>query len=185
MTKSKVENIVASTKVAEELDLVKVSKELPNCEYEPEQFPGVVCRIREPKTAILLFMSGRAVCTGAKNLEDVNRAIQKICSMLTDIDIKVIDKPKVLVQNIVATSQVDAEPNLDAIAKRYSIIGGRDVVEYEPEQFPGLVYRVKDPKVVILLFSSGKLVCTGAKNIEDIDIGLEKMYRELKKEGLI
>ena len=63
-------NVVASTRVAEELDLPDIAIQL-NCEYEPEQFPGVVYRVVDPKLAILMFRSGRAVCTGGKSEDNI------------------------------------------------------------------------------------------------------------------
>lgn len=182
MPEIQIQNIVASTAVAQELDLNALAVALPDAEYEPERFPGLVLRMVEPKTAALLFRSGKMVCTGAKEIDDVGRAIQKVCKRLEAAGFEgVIHDPKIDIQNIVATSSLGADLNLNALA-----IGlGLENVEYEPEQFPGLVYRMKEPKVVLLLFGSGKLVCTGARKPEDAQTAVEKIEAELRSIGLM
>lgn len=181
MAKIKIENVVASTSLGEELDLQAIALALTGSEYEPEQFPGLIYRLKEPKTATLLFRSGKVVCTGAKSLEDVHRAIRTVAEQIEDAGIKVNTKPDVEVQNIVASSDLETEINLNAIA----ISLGLEKVEYEPEQFPGLVYRIDDPKVVVLLFGSGKLVCTGARKPDDVERAVEKITEELQAAGLL
>jgi len=181
MVDIKIENVVATTSVGRDLDLKAIALALDNAEYEPEQFPGVVYRIKDPKTATLLFRSGKLVCTGAKSIEDVHLAIKTVIKMVEEAGISVDKNPKIEVQNIVASSDLHTELNLNAIA----ISLGLDRVEYEPEQFPGLVYRIDEPKVVALLFGSGKIVCTGAKKVEDIEKAVEKIHNELSTAGLL
>jgi transcription initiation factor TFIID TATA-box-binding protein len=181
MVEIKIENVVATTSVGRDLDLKAIALALDNAEYEPEQFPGVVYRIKKPKTATLLFRSGKLVCTGAKSIEDVHTAIKTVIKMVEEAGIPVDKNPKIEVQNIVASSDLHTELNLNAIA----ISLGLDRVEYEPEQFPGLVYRIDEPKVVALLFGSGKIVCTGAKKVSDIEEAVEKIYHELSTAGLL
>ncbi len=163
------------------MDLQAIALALTGSEYEPEQFPGLIYRLKEPKTATLLFRSGKVVCTGAKSLDDVHKAIRKVAKQIEGAGIKVNTKPDVTVQNIVASSDLETEINLNAIA----ISLGLEKVEYEPEQFPGLVYRIDDPKVVVLLFGSGKLVCTGAKKPDDVKRAVEKITEELQAAGLL
>ena len=177
----KIENVVASTTIAKELDLSKLKKALPESEYEPEQFPGLVLRLDEPKTAALLFRSGKVVCTGAKTIKDVERAINRVCEKVAKAGFKVFKKPEITVQNIVASANLHAQLNLIAIAQAI----GLEKIEYEPEQFPGLVYRLDEPKVVILLFGSGKLVCTGARKAEQVNQAIEKIIEELHAKRLI
>ncbi|MCK4266073.1 MAG: TATA-box-binding protein [Thermoplasmata archaeon] len=180
--KISIENIVASTILAEKLDLNQVALALDGSEYEPEQFPGLVYRYKEEKTAILLFRSGKANCTGAKTIESVQRTILAVVKKLEKAGLPtIIMEPKITVQNIVAVYDLKNELNLNSIA----ITLGLERVEYEPEQFPGLVYRVADPKVVMLLFGSGKVVCTGAKKVEDINTGVETLKKELRAAGLL
>ena len=181
MPKIKIENVVASTSLGEELDLQAIALALDGAEYEPEQFPGLIYRLKEPKTATLLFRSGKVVCTGAKGLEEVKLAISKVSKQIGKAGIIIKIEPKIEVQNIVASSDLGQEINLNAIA----ISLGLEKVEYEPEQFPGLVYRLDVPKVVVLLFGSGKLVCTGARKPSDVGDAVQKIMEELQGAGLL
>jgi transcription initiation factor TFIID TATA-box-binding protein len=178
-----VENIVASTSFADKLDLDVIAQSLEEAEYEPEQFPGLVYRLLEPKTATLLFRSGKANCTGAKNVEDVKKTVNIIADKLRKLGVEVYkDKDlKIVIQNIVAISDLGTELNLNEVAMGL----GLENVEYEPEQFPGLVYRIRDPKVAMLLFGSGKIVCTGARQTEDVSKAVEKLSEELTSLDLI
>jgi transcription initiation factor TFIID TATA-box-binding protein len=178
-----VENIVASTSFAEKLDLDAIAQSLEEAEYEPEQFPGLVYRLDEPKTATLLFRSGKANCTGAKNVENVRKTVDIIADKLRKLGIEVYsnDELKIVIQNIVAISDLGTELNLNEVAMGL----GLENVEYEPEQFPGLVYRIQEPKVAMLLFGSGKIVCTGARKTEDVSVAVQKLADELAALDLI
>jgi transcription initiation factor TFIID TATA-box-binding protein len=170
---------VASTSLGTELDLPAIVISLEGSEYDPERFPGLIYRLKEPKTATLLFHSGKVVCTGAKSLEQVSLAIEKVSEQLKKAGVRVAAKPKIDIQNIVASSDLGQRINLNAIA-----IGlGLENVEYEPEQFPGLVYRLDVPKVVLLLFGSGKLVCTGARKPRDVEDAVDKVTKALRAAG--
>jgi len=181
LAKIKIENVVASTSLGEELDLKAIARVLGGAEYEPKQFPGLIYRLKEPKTATLLFRSGKVVCTGAKSLEHVKQAIDLVGQQIEAAGIPVKKNPEIVVQNIVATSSLGAQIDLNAVA----ISLGLGKVEYEPEQFPGLVCRIDEPKVVLLLFGSGKLVCTGARKPSDVEQAVEKITAELKAAGLL
>ena len=175
----KIENVVASTSLDQKFDLGLITVALDEVEYEPEQFPGLVYHLDEPAAAALIFGSGKIVCTGAKSIEEAKTAIERIVEKIKDAGIDITKKPEVVVQNVVATANLHAELNLDAIAI------GLDNTEYEPEQFPGLVYRMKDPKVVLLLFGSGKIVCTGAKSVEDAENAAKNVAIKLHELGLL
>ncbi len=164
----KIVNVVVSTKIGDDIDLEYVTDILDNSEYEPEQFPGLVCRLDDPKVALLIFRSGKLNCTGAKSKEDAIIAINKVMKQLREGGFDLIENPEVKVQNMVATAELGVEPNLDDL----STLEG---TEYEPEQFPGLVYRMESPKVVLLVFGSGKIVITGLKNTEDAYIALRQI----------
>lgn len=182
MAEIHIQNVVASTSIGKELDLNAISASFENAEYEPEQFPGLVFRVNEPKTAALIFSSGKVVCTGAKSVDAVGQAVGIVIGALRARGIQgVTGDPQITIQNIVATADLGSELNLNAIA-----VGlGLENVEYEPEQFPGLVYRLRDPKVVVLIFGSGKLVCTGAKKKEDAERAVDKIAAELSSLGLL
>ena len=175
MTDINIENIVASTQIADELDIKQLADKIPNSKYDPERFPGLVLHIEKPKTAVLLFSTGNAICTGAKNMEDVNDAINEVVSKIKSVGLLVSGKRKIKTQNIVASSDFKKELQLSSIAKTLL----SENVEYEPEQFPGLVYRMDNLGVVLLLFSSGRLVCTGAKKMEDVSTAIDTMKDKL------
>jgi transcription initiation factor TFIID TATA-box-binding protein len=179
MTDVVIENVVASTSLGQKFDLGLITVNLDRVEYEPEQFPGLVYHLDEPKAAALIFGSGKIVCTGAKSIEEAHLAIKKIVEKIREAGIEINSEPEVVIQNVVATANLNAELNLDAIAIAL------DNTEYEPEQFPGLVYRMQDPKVVLLLFGSGKIVCTGAKSVEDAKRATENVKATLKELGLL
>ena len=197
-------NVVASTRVAEELDLPDIAIQL-HCEYEPEQFPGVVYRVKDPKLAILMFRSGRAVCTGGKNEENIHEGIKRMIGDLRGAGIKTWDTSdvEIEVQNMVATYALHYPEDYEGKArmddhtlkiKEGDPLKGLprklnlnnltfhlpfDKVEYEPEQFPGLIYRLDYPKVVCLIFGSGKMVFTGARDKDEILDAVQIIQDEL------
>lgn len=168
-------NIVVSTSLEHDIPLEKMAATLSNTEYNPEQFPGLVIRIREPKTSALIFSSGKVVCTGARTLEKVEESLQQIIKSLEKINIKIKIKPKINVQNIVASGSVGMDLNLNVLAMKL------ENTEYEPEQFPGLVYKLPQAKATFLLFSNGKIVCTGTKSEEQVNAAVDKLIENLKK----
>ena len=181
MTKIRIENMVATTSVSKELDLKWLSKSLEGAQYDTDRFPGLVYKMLNPKASILLFRSGKVVCTGAKNLDEVHAAIDQLVKRMGAVGVPVTRKPDITVQNIVATANLGCILNLNAIAVTLSL----EKVEYEPEQFPGLVYRMDTPKVVMLIFGSGKIVCTGARKTEDVELAVERITKELSDAGML
>jgi transcription initiation factor TFIID TATA-box-binding protein len=181
MTRVRIENVVASLSLADKLDLQSIALHLEGAEYEPDQFPGVIYRLKQPKTAILLFGSGKVVCTGGKSKKEVEDSIAIVSQQIRKGGQRIKADPKIQIQNIVATSDLGCEINLSSIA----VTLGLDRVEYEPEQFPGLVYRMAEPRVVILIFGSGKLVCTGARKPSDILLAVENITKELRESDLL
>jgi transcription initiation factor TFIID TATA-box-binding protein len=177
--KVKIENVVASATLNQKIDLKAVVKSYPGVEYRPEQFPGLVFRLKKPKTATLIFNSGKMVCTGAKSEKESRGAVMKVIKELKKSGIVIISKPELKIQNIVASANLGGMIDLEKSA--FTL--GKTM--YEPEQFPGLIFRMDDPKVVILLFASGKLVCTGAKKEEDVYKAVDKLHRRLEREELI
>jgi len=175
----RIENIVASASLNIKIPLEKISEHLEGTEYEPEQFPGLVYRMKDPKAATLIFSSGKIVCTGARSVEDVKKVVKKVVEMLKESKIGEPKNYSTQIENIVASAKLESKINLDKIAFEL------ENSEYEPEQFPGLVYRMKDPKVAFLLFSSGKIVCTGVRKVEDIENAVEIVSKKLKSIGAL
>lgn len=173
--KVKVVNIVVSTSLEHDIPLEKMAATLSNTEYNPEQFPGLVIRIREPKTSALVFSSGKVVCTGARSIEKVEESIAQIIKSLEKIGIHIKIKPKINIQNMVASGSIEMPLNLNVLAMKL------DNTEYEPEQFPGLVYKLPQAKATFLLFSNGKIVCTGTKSEDEVHEAVEQLIENLKK----
>ena len=174
-----VENVVASVTLDQKIDLLTIMKVFRNVEYRPKQFPGLVFRLKRPKTATLIFGSGKMVCTGAKSEKMARRAVHKVVRELKNKDIIKKGEPKIVIQNIVASANLHGKIDLETAADIM------DNVMYEPEQFPGLIYRMPMPKVVILLFASGKLVCTGAKHEDMVKEAVDKLHVLLKDYELL
>ena len=175
----KIENVVASAALNQRVDLNAVVKGCPGVEYRPEQFPGLVFRLKRPKTATLIFNSGKMVCTGAKSEKEAKRAVSKVVKKLKKSGIIIVGKPELKIVNIVASAALGG--NIDLERATFEL--GRTM--YEPEQFPGLIYRMAEPKAVFLLFARGKLVCTGAKREDDVFEALEKLHKRLEDQNLI
>jgi len=168
-------NIVVSTSLEHDIPLEKMAATLSNTEYNPEQFPGLVIRIKDPKTSALIFSSGKVVCTGAKSMDKVDESIKKIIKSLEKINVKIKIVPKINVQNIVASGSIGMDLNLNKLAMKLPN------TEYEPEQFPGLVYKLDEAKATFLLFSNGKIVCTGTKSEDEARKALDMLIVNLKK----
>ncbi len=178
-----VENVVASATLGKSFDLDEVHEILEGSEYDPEKFRGVIYRVRTPelRTSVLIFRSGKMVCTGATKVDEIYSTVDYLKEILMEHELLVLEKPEVQVQNIVATTDLGHPLNLNSVA----ISLGLERIEYEPEQFPGLVFRMDDPRLVMLFFGSGKVVCTGGKKIEDIEKGIEKISLELIRTGFL
>jgi transcription initiation factor TFIID TATA-box-binding protein len=174
-----IQNVVAAATLNQKVDLNAVVKSFPGVEYRPEQFPGLVFRIKRPKTATLIFNSGKMVCTGAKSEKEARRAVMAVVKELKKGGIIVISKPDLKVVNIVASVTLGGKVDLE------QAVGKLGKTMYEPEQFPGLIYRMDEPKVVILIFASGNLVCTGAKKEQDVYDAVQKLHASLEEQNLI
>jgi len=172
-------NVVASASVDQELDLNDITKKFPDTEYHPEQFPGLVFRLKNPKTATLIFRTGKMVCTGSKSSDLARKAVKIVVQKLRKGGIKIKKDAVVTVQNIVSSINLRGKINLEKAARTLP----RSM--YEPEQFPGVIHRMLDPKTVILIFSSGKLVCTGAKTEKDVYRSVNNLHNLLEEKGLM
>ena len=172
--KTKIQNIVLSVTYEDtEFNLEKLAKSLDGTAYNPKRFPGVVYKSEHPRASFLIFASGKMNCVGARSLSDANQAIRKLTRKLREAHIKVKTEPKVKVQNIVASVDFGRKFDLEHIARSF------ENTEYEPEVFPGLVFRLEDPKAVLLLFVSGKGVCAGVKRLIDVKRAAQKINKIL------
>ncbi|TFG18512.1 MAG: TATA-box-binding protein [Promethearchaeota archaeon] len=174
----KVENVVASIRLASYIDLETLTQQFSDVE-EKTNFPGLVIKIKNPKATILLFRSGKIVITGTKSVKSLPTIVSKVRNRLSELDIELDVEPKIKVENVVSSGGFGVPLNLDLI----SISLDRTI--YEPEVFPGLIYKVDEPKVCFLLFSSGKIICTGAKNNKDIVTAVRDLAVTLKESGVL
>jgi len=176
-----IENIVATTQVAKKLDIEHLADAIHDSKYDPEEFPGLALHFNDPKTAALVFSSGEIICTGAKNIDEIEDSMIKTIDKIEEAGISVIDEPDVEIQNIVASLDLKKELNLVNIVKNPLL----ENVEYKPEKFPGLVYRMDDSNVTLLIFDSGKIVCTGAEKLEDTSDAINTIEDKLRSMGVL
>jgi len=170
-------NIVASGNLNSTIDLYNLAITIPNIEYEPEQFPGAILKLKEPKVSMLLFKNGKVICSGASNEKQIPLAIYKASKMIHEIqkNVKIQKNADYTVVNLVTTA------NLHMTLDLFKTAMESDNVEYEPEQFPGAILRIHDPKLTLLLFKNGKLICAGAKNEELLKKGLRKAAKMIRE----
>jgi len=171
------QNVVVSANIHRDLPLEKLATKLERAEYNPEQFPGLILKMDVPKASALLFSSGKIICTGTKSMREARKAIDAIVKKLEAIGLKVTGKPDMEVQNMVASGSVGGKLNLNEIVFKF------ENTEYEPEQFPGLVYKLPDSHITFLLFGTGKIVVTGAKSEKEIIESVYILRDQLRKGG--
>jgi transcription initiation factor TFIID TATA-box-binding protein len=171
----KLQNIVSTANLKCVLDLREIALKAKNAEYNPKKFAAVIMRIKEPKTTALIFSSGKIVCTGARTEEESKQASRIYAKIILKLNFPV-KFSEFKVQNIVASCDAKFPIRLEGLAREYL-----KFCSYEPEMFPGLIFHMLDPKIVLLIFVSGKIVLTGAKNREDIYKAFDKILPILMK----
>jgi len=179
MNKIVIQNVVATAALGTNIDLLAIMKVFRNVEYRRKKFPGLVFRLKRPKTATLIFSNGKMVCTGAKSEKLARRAVRKVVRELRKEGFIIPGNTEIAIQNMVATAHLGSKADLETAADVL------DNILYEPEQFPGAVYRMGDPKVVILIFTTGNIVITGARNEEQVNIAADKIRAILNENGLL
>jgi transcription initiation factor TFIID TATA-box-binding protein len=171
----KIENIVASGAIADAIDLADISKKIEHCELNQKRFPGAVFRLEKPKIASLIFSSGKVVLTGIRDQDTLKKGLSLIISEMKKAGVNTYAEPRVGITNIVCSYDIGRSINLNKVVMTLNL----ENIEYEPEQFPGLVYRVRDPKIVALLFSSGKIILTGGRTLDEIKRGLDVLEQKI------
>jgi len=174
---TKTQNVVVSASLNRELPLERLAAKLERADYNPETFPGLILKLDVPKASALLFSSGKIICTGTKSLREARTAIDAITKKLGAIGIKVKGEPDIEVQNMVASGDVGGKLNLNEIIFKF------ENTEYDPEQFPGLVYKLPNSHITFLLFGTGKIVITGAKSEKEIVESVYTLRDQLIKAG--
>ncbi len=173
----KIQNIVASADLGLELDLFTIAAKIPGIEYEPEQFPGAILKLKDPKASLLLFKNGKIICTGGRSEAEVQHAIDRTLKLLKGYGKPTGKRKKVTfkIQNIVASASLGLELDLYTIA--YKVPD----VEYEPEQFPGAILKLKEPKASLLLFKNGKIICAGSRSKSEVRKAINITMKMLKE----
>ena len=171
----KIENVVATVTVdiEQKIDLKQIAQKYAAVEYNPERFPGLIIRVEKPRATILVFSTGKMVITGLKKAGEAAKVVEKVLKNIKKAGIS-INHPVITIQNIVASGDLHANIDLNLAA----II--MESAMYEPEVFPGLIYRMQDPKTVFLIFSTGRIVCTGAKDKEIVRDSVIKLNKEVR-----
>ncbi len=175
MTWIKIENIVAYAQLADCFDIDNLAEILPDFEYKPEEFNGLTWKPGNIKAAIIILPNGKVICTGAKRIEEVECSINAAIDKMTSAKINVNSKPKIEIQNIIASIDIEKELHLSSISKGLIM----ENVNYKPEEFPGLLYKIDHLGAVVIVFSSGKIVCTGTKTIDNASKAIELMKEKL------
>lgn len=179
-----IQNVVASARLKHGVDLNAIIKAFPHVQYRPQVFPGLVFRLKKPKSCFLIFNSGNMVCTGAKSEREARRAVLKVVRELRKAGIRITGRPEFAVQNIVAVVDF-GEVVIDLEEALYAAYRLEKRVMYEPGQFPGVIYHMEDPKVVFLIFASGKFVCVGAKREGDVYRAVKNLVTLLDGAGVL
>jgi len=175
----RVENIVSSVTLHQKISLDALTDKYKDIQ-EKENFPGLVVKITKPKATILLFGSGKLVMTGIQLIEHIPIIMEKILNKLEDAGIKIENEPTIKVENIVVRGDFHKKINLDFS----SLILDRAI--YEPEVFPGLIYKIIEPDpICFLIFSSGRIICTGANDLEIIKREVKNLAVFLKNEDVL
>jgi transcription initiation factor TFIID TATA-box-binding protein len=173
MNELKIENIIFSAIIAEKIDIQYLSQLFVNSKYNIDEFSGLVLNFNDPKCAIFLSPKGKLTCTGIKKIDDIEIVMNRIINKIDEFNIKIFDDIHVDIDNIIASSILDQNLNLDYIKDQIKF---GNIVDINND-FPGLIYYVPDFKINIIIFDSGKIVFTGGKEIEDI----KKTLRILKE----
>lgn len=184
----KIENVVATVTLefvveGEKIDLNQVARKYADCEFNPERFPGLVMRVgneakNEPKATILIFSTGKMVVTGLRQAEDAPAVVDLVIEKMRKAGVNIKNKPDIIIQNIVASGDLHTTIDLN------KAVVVMENAMYEPETFPGLIYRMKEPKTVFLLFSTGRIVCTGGKTREIVGIAIDQLVEKVKEYGI-
>ena len=175
-----VENIITYTHISESLNIEEIAEKLPEFKFNPDEFSGLTLKLENPKAAVLLLSDGKVICTGTKKIEDAENAIKKTIEKLKCINKSLNEDFKLETQNLIASTDLKKELNLRLISKELS----DDKIDYEPEKFPGLIYNMIDIGASLLIFNSGKIICTGLNTIEEATKAINRMDKKLSSLGV-
>lgn len=181
MTTPTIENIVASAQISNSFDIPMLAEKIPKSSYNPDEFNGLTIKYESPKIAVLILSNGKLITTGGKNPEEIKNTIENTISKIKEAGFDVKQKYKINYENIVASTDLKKPLDLEKISKGLPIQN----ITYEPLEFPGVIYKADDYNSILLIFSSGKIVCTGAKKIEDISKAIDMVKEKLTSIGAL
>lgn len=173
MTEVIIENIVTSAILKQPIAIGEIASKIPDAIYIPEKFPGIVFHFFNPKIDVLLFSDGRIVCTGARKYDVAKEKIEKVLEKLKKQDLQV-EEEKIEITNIIASYDLETLLPLDKIVQGFSM----EDITYDPNSFPGAIYHYND-HIVLLVFPNGKIICIGAKTIEELFRVLKEFKEKL------
>ena len=173
----KVDDVVVVAMLGVDIPLDKMASQTKDAEFEPEHNEGVVYKTGEPGVAALIFPTGKVVCTGTKSIEEARKTIDKVVEKIREAGVEVPMSFDVRIDNIVASTKMPFPLDLDKVASSI------ENAEYDTTLLPGPVYRLSDPKVSILILESGKIICTGAHSMDEVQRAMREVRDDLKKAG--
>ncbi len=181
--KIKVVNMVANANLyCNDLELMDLAIALEDSTYEPEQFPALIYKpedVEKFKPSFLIFKSGKIIIAAAKSKEDVYLAVDHVIKKLEDLGIKMRRKPDVKINNVVASADLGSKIDVDMTALMLPN------VEYEPEVFPGLVWKLPNLNATFLMFNSGKIICAGLRETNKLEEAITQLHENLKEAGVL
>ncbi len=177
MAEVRIENIVVSFSIGTPLDLPALAEVIQDAKYNTEEAPTVVLEFTTPHAVATLLPTGAVTVSGPHSMEEAHEVVNMVLDRLKVVNVQPFGPPEVTVQNVTASTHLNHPLRLRPLLK---FLGHG---EYQKKQFPGVVYTTEDPNTVILLFSSGKIVCNG-NNIETVTQALEKIVERLLSFGV-
>jgi transcription initiation factor TFIID TATA-box-binding protein len=174
-------NVIGLVKISDHLNLEKIYAGLDNTSYEPEQFSGLIYRNEEPPGTVTLFKTGNVICSGANDTKNVRVIISNLLDKLRFLDIPIFDSYKIQIKNIVSTKSLNQSINLAKVALSF----GLENVDYEPDDFPGLIYKTEEPRATFIIFESGKIICTGAESNSVAEMAFHKLEKKFIRYKII
>lgn len=181
MTDVIIDNIICFVEPADSFDIQTLSEKIPNAIYNPEEFEGLSIKHTDLKTATIILSNGKIICTGAKNMEDAEKTITKTIAEINKTGLSIKEDFVIKIENIVASINLYKDLHLSSIANGLILQN----VTYEPKDFPGLIYRINESNIEVILFSSGKMVCIGAKSIDEATKTIDMMEEKLSSIGAL
>ena len=181
MPELKIENIIFSANFAEKIDTQYLSKKFDNSKYNIDKFSGLILELDNPKCALFILPNGQLFCTGLKNMDDIEIVVNMIINDIDQYNLRIFDDIHIEILDITASFGLSKNLNLNDIKEKLEF----ENIEFNKDDFPGLIFDIINPKINVIIFKSGKIVFTGAKEIEDIKKALGMLKDNLLNIGIL